>query len=71
MFSCTLQGAVTEWAFVKGRGGALSTDNQAPSETSWDVEIFVATSAVGDATGVSISGGGINDSLAFEWGHGE
>jgi|TARA_B110000495_G_scaffold202625_1_gene223271 hypothetical protein len=66
MFSCALQGAVTEWAFVKGRGGALSTDNQAPSETSWDVEIYVDTGAVGAANAVSISGESINGSLAFE-----
>lgn len=57
MFSCALQGAVIEWAFVKGRGGVMSADNQEPPATSWDVEIYVDTGAVGDAAAVSISGG--------------
>ncbi len=66
LFSLGLEGAILEWGFVKGQGGVMSADNQAPSVTSHDVEIYVDTSAVGDATSVTISGGNINGSLAFE-----
>jgi len=66
LFSLGLEGAILEWGFVKGRGGVMSADNQAPSVTVYDVEIYVDTSAAGDATSVTISGGNINSSLAFE-----
>jgi len=66
LFSLGLEGAILEWGFVKGRGGVVSADNQAPSVTVYDVEIYVDTSVVGDATSVTISGGNINGSLAFE-----
>lgn len=44
----------------------MSADNQEPPVTSWDVEIYVDTGAVGAANAVSISGESINGSLAFE-----
>lgn len=65
LFTGHLEGAVTHWEFLKGIGGAQTADNEAPSVTSWDIEIFLETSAAGDATAVSISGGGIEGSLAF------
>ncbi len=66
LFSVHLEGAITDWGFVKGQGGEMTADNQAPSVTLYDVEIFVETGAAGDATSVSISGGNINGSLSFE-----
>lgn len=46
--------------------GVVSADNQAPSVTVPDVKIYIDTSAVGDAISVTISGGNINGSLAFD-----
>lgn len=59
------QAAVTEWDFVKGIGGRLEADNQEPTVTFFDVEIFVLTDSPGDATSVTISGGGIAGILPF------
>lgn len=57
--------AVTEWSFVKGRGGEQIFDDQGPSAKWWDVEIYLAVESAADAASVSISGGGIVGSLPF------
>lgn len=62
-FPCISQGAVTEWRFVKEIGGTLVADDQEPTVSTFEVEVYLATSAVGDAASVTISGGGIVGSL--------
>jgi len=60
-----LQGAVTSWDFAKSIGGVLEADNTEPGITFFDIESCVVTESAGDATSVTISGGGIQGSLAF------
>ncbi len=66
LFSLVLEGATLEWGFPKDREGFNSAENQVPKVTVYDIEIYVDTRAVGEATSVSISIGNINGSLALE-----
>ncbi len=63
--SSSLFGAVTEWAFIKGRGSVQVADNQRPSVTSWDVEVYVEVDSVNDASSATISGGGLSGDVAL------
>ena len=57
---------VVHWRIVKGPGFLQTVDDTPPApSTSWSVCAFLGTQNVGDATSVTISGGGISGSLAF------
>ncbi|MGJ8695379.1 MAG: hypothetical protein ACSHYF_03615 [Verrucomicrobiaceae bacterium] len=74
-FLITSQGAfgqVDDWFFDKGVTYRQSADNTQPTEPHvWSVEIGVATLNPGDASSISVSGGGIVGSLALEFSDGE
>lgn len=66
VISTLTKGAVTEWAFIKGRGSDQDTDNQRPTISWWDVEIYVEVESANDATTATISGGGLSGNVALE-----
>lgn len=59
-------GSVVSWNFIKGQGATQVANDAAPAITDWDIDSEVVIEKVGDATSVTISGGGISGSLAYE-----
>ncbi len=64
-FFINTNGGVTEWFLAKSKGGQQGADDTTPAITFYDVDSDIQTSSVGDATSVTISGGGIAGSLAY------
>jgi hypothetical protein len=76
MVSCSIHshshGAINDWFFEKIIDHTQTTDGQNPTiESTWQVEIAIEVEHAGDATGGSISGGGIDGSLPLTWDDGE
>ncbi len=58
--------SVAHWRFIKGIGHSQSIDDTEPSASDWSVFAIVQTENAGDATSITVSGGGISGNRAFE-----
>lgn len=67
LFASALSAQVTHWRLVKGPFYEQAADNTPPGASfDWSAGVYLTTTGPGDATAVTISGGGIAGSLPLD-----